>query len=106
MTGGSAARVGLRAVFAQPGYRRLWSARTTSQAGDVFATVALALLMFDARDECRGPAKFGRPTWTENVAAAAPVTSSSWLTVASSRFDWPLTPGTSFSRMVPHLRSA
>ncbi|MBW0109753.1 hypothetical protein I4I84_13580 [Pseudonocardia sp. KRD-182] len=58
MTGGSAARVGLRAVFAQPGYRRLWSARTTSQAGDVFATVALALLMFDARDECRGPAKF------------------------------------------------
>lgn len=40
-------RVGLRTVFAQPGYRRLWSARTASQWGDVFATVALALLVFD-----------------------------------------------------------
>lgn len=40
-------RVGLRTVFAQPGYRRLWSARTASQCGDVFATVALALLVFD-----------------------------------------------------------
>ncbi|WP_298800952.1 MFS transporter [Pseudonocardia sp. 73-21] len=40
-------RVGLRAVFAHPGYRRLWTARTVSQAGDVFATVALALLVFD-----------------------------------------------------------
>jgi len=36
---------GLRAVFAHPGYRRLWTARTASQAGDVFNTVALSLLV-------------------------------------------------------------
>lgn len=40
-------RVGLRQVFAHPGYRRLWTARTASQWGDVFAMVALALLVFD-----------------------------------------------------------
>ncbi|WP_433786936.1 MFS transporter [Actinomycetospora sp. CA-101289] len=40
-------RVGMRDVFAEPGYRRLWSARTASQGGDVFATVALSLLVFD-----------------------------------------------------------
>ena len=34
-------------VFARPGYRRLWSARTASQWGDVFATVALSLLVLD-----------------------------------------------------------
>ena len=34
-------------MFAHPGYRRLWSARTASQWGDVFATVALSLLVFD-----------------------------------------------------------
>lgn len=54
MTGGSPARVGLRPVFAQPGYRRLWSARTASQAGDVFATVALALLVFDLTGSALG----------------------------------------------------
>jgi len=32
-------------VFASPAYRRLWAARTVSQWGDVFATVALALLV-------------------------------------------------------------
>lgn len=37
---------GLRAVFALPGYRRLWAARTISQWGDVAASVALALLVF------------------------------------------------------------
>lgn len=37
---------GLRAVFALPGYRRLWAARTVSQWGDVAASVALALLVF------------------------------------------------------------
>jgi MFS family permease len=47
-------RVGLRTVFAQPGYRRLWSARTVSQAGDVFATVALALLVFDLTGSALG----------------------------------------------------
>jgi len=36
---------GLRGVFASPAYRRLWAARTVSQWGDVFATVALALLV-------------------------------------------------------------
>ena len=35
----------LRAVFARPGYRRLWAARTASQGGDVFNTVALSLLV-------------------------------------------------------------
>jgi MFS family permease len=40
-------RIGLRAVWRRPGYRRLWAARTASQWGDVFATVALALLVFD-----------------------------------------------------------
>ena len=54
MTGGSPARVGLRAVFVQPGYRRLWSARTASQAGDVFATVALVLLVFDLTGSALG----------------------------------------------------
>lgn len=32
-------------MFAHPGYRRLWTARTASQAGDVFNTVALSLLV-------------------------------------------------------------
>lgn len=36
---------GLRAGFTHPGYRRLWAARTASQAGDVFDTVALSLLV-------------------------------------------------------------
>jgi len=36
---------GLRAVFTHPGYRRLWTARTASQAGDVFNTIALSLLV-------------------------------------------------------------
>ena len=40
-------RVRLRVVSARPGYRRLWSARTASQWGDVFATVALSLVVFD-----------------------------------------------------------
>ncbi len=38
---------GLRAVFAQSDYRRLWAARTISQWGDTFNFVALALLIFD-----------------------------------------------------------
>lgn len=37
---------GLREVFARPGYRRLWAARTVSQWGDTFNTVALALLIY------------------------------------------------------------
>lgn len=40
-------RPGLRGVFAQPSYRRLWSARTISQWGDTFNIVALALLVYD-----------------------------------------------------------
>jgi MFS family permease len=47
-------RIGLRSVFAQPAYRRLWSARTVSQWGDVFATVALALLVFDLTGSALG----------------------------------------------------
>jgi len=42
-----AGTVGIGAVFAKPGYRRLWFARTASQCGDVFATVALALTVFE-----------------------------------------------------------
>lgn len=38
---------GLRTVFALPGYRRLWAARTVSQAGDTVNVVALALLVYD-----------------------------------------------------------
>jgi Arabinose efflux permease len=53
MTGRSA-RVGLRAVFAHPGYRRLWSARTVSQCGDVFAAVTLTLLVFDLTGSALG----------------------------------------------------
>jgi MFS family permease len=41
----SSERVGLRAVFARTGYRRLLFARTASQWGDVFNTVALSLLV-------------------------------------------------------------
>lgn len=40
-------RPGLREVFAQPDYRRLWAARTISQWGDTFNFVALALLVYD-----------------------------------------------------------
>lgn len=54
MTGVSPGRVGLRVLFARPGYRRLWFARTASQAGDVFATVALALLVFDLTGSALG----------------------------------------------------
>lgn len=41
------ARPGLREVFAQRDYRRLWAARTVSQWGDTFNFVALALLIYD-----------------------------------------------------------
>lgn len=44
---GAIVRPGLREVFAQPAYRRLWSARTISQWGDTFNVVALALLIYD-----------------------------------------------------------
>lgn len=54
MTASRDDRVGLRAVFARAGYRRLWSARTVSQWGDVFATVALALLVFDLTGSALG----------------------------------------------------
>lgn len=37
---------GLRSVFARPGYRRLWAARTLSQWGDIFSFVALAILIY------------------------------------------------------------
>ncbi|GAA2028473.1 MFS transporter [Terrabacter terrae] len=40
-------RPSLRAVFARPGYRRLWIARTVSQCGDTVNFVALALLVYD-----------------------------------------------------------
>lgn len=39
-------RRGLRAVLARPAYRRLWAAQTVSRWGDVFNTVALAVLVF------------------------------------------------------------
>jgi MFS family permease len=54
VTHAASARVGLRAVFAHPGYQRLWSARTVSQSGDVFATVALSLLVFDLTGSALG----------------------------------------------------
>jgi MFS family permease len=37
---------GLRSVFARPGYRRLWAARTLSQWGDTFSFVALAIVIY------------------------------------------------------------
>lgn len=40
-------RVRLRDVFAIPGYRRLWAARTASLWGDVLAAITLALLVFE-----------------------------------------------------------
>jgi MFS family permease len=40
-------RVRLREAFARSGYRRLWVARTVSQWGDAFATVALGLLVLE-----------------------------------------------------------
>ena len=54
MTSPRVERVRLRAVFAQPAYRRLWTARTASQWGDVFATVALSLLVFDLTGSALG----------------------------------------------------
>lgn len=44
----------LRAVFARPAYRRLWIARTASQWGDIFATVALSLLVLDLTGSALG----------------------------------------------------
>lgn len=46
--------VGMRKVFARPGFGRLWIVRTASQCGDVFATVALALVVFDLTGSARG----------------------------------------------------
>lgn len=46
-TNGTGRPPGLRDVFALPGYRRLWTARTVSQWGDTFNVVALALLIYD-----------------------------------------------------------
>ncbi len=37
---------GMRSVLRQPGFRRLWAARTVSQWGDVFSFVALAILIY------------------------------------------------------------
>ncbi|GAA3164601.1 hypothetical protein GCM10010531_16140 [Blastococcus jejuensis] len=42
----TADRPSLRSVLARPGYRRLWAARTVSQAGDVFQFTTLALLVY------------------------------------------------------------
>ncbi len=53
-TGRGRPRVGLRTVFARPGYRRLWVARTASQWGDVLASVALALLVLDLTGSALG----------------------------------------------------
>lgn len=39
-------RSGLRALLGRPAYRRLWTAQTVSRWGDVFNTVALAVLVF------------------------------------------------------------
>jgi MFS family permease len=39
-------RAGLRSVLTRPGYRRLWAARTVSQAGDVVQFTTLALLVY------------------------------------------------------------
>ncbi|MDQ3455239.1 MAG: MFS transporter, partial [Actinomycetota bacterium] len=47
-------RVGFRDVLGRPGYPRLWTARTVSQGGDVFATVALILLVFDLTGSALG----------------------------------------------------
>lgn len=48
LAGGASAadRRGLRAVLVRPGYRRLWAARTVSQAGDVVQFTTLALLVY------------------------------------------------------------
>jgi MFS family permease len=43
---GDARRPGMRAVLAQPDFRRLWAARTVSQWGDIFSFVALAILIY------------------------------------------------------------
>ena len=42
----SADRPGLRSVLTRAGYRRLWAARTVSQAGDVVQFTTLALLVY------------------------------------------------------------
>ena len=39
-------RPGMRAVLAQPEFRRLWAARTVSQWGDIFSFVSLAILIY------------------------------------------------------------
>ena len=45
MTAPADARPGLRQLLAQPAYRRLWTARTISQVGDVAQFTTLALLV-------------------------------------------------------------
>jgi MFS family permease len=39
-------RTSVRTLLRRPSYRRLWTARTVSQGGDAFNTVALALLVY------------------------------------------------------------
>jgi hypothetical protein len=51
-------RPGMRDVLAQPQFRRLWTARTVSQWGDVFSFVALAILIY--RLTASG---LGAPAW-------------------------------------------
>ena len=47
MTAGAGPRPGLRSLLAQPAYRRLWTARTISQVGDVAQFTTLALLIVE-----------------------------------------------------------
>ena len=46
MVTGDTQRPGLRSVLARPGFRRLWAARTVSQAGDVAQFTTVALLVY------------------------------------------------------------
>ncbi|WP_020389663.1 MFS transporter [Kribbella catacumbae] len=48
------ARPSLRGLLRQPSYRRLWAARTVSQWGDAFNTVALALLVYSLTGSALG----------------------------------------------------
>ncbi len=49
-------RTTLRTLMRQPAYRRLWTARTVSQWGDAFNTVALALLVYSLTGSALGVA--------------------------------------------------
>ena len=67
MTATAGPRPGLRSLLTQPAYRRLWTARTVSQVGDVAQFTTLAGIKADKKAMIAkitaGAMPKGNPTW-------------------------------------------